>query len=110
MDVLDGWGLVALQGSKASKILQSLLDNQLISLDPYPFLGQSIHTKVAGEDGSKSLIKPEDSLNFAKLLTNQLGVSLTGLAARDLLRLEAGMCLYGSYLDKSVGVGEAGLG
>ncbi|POW03112.1 hypothetical protein PSHT_11820 [Puccinia striiformis] len=122
MDVLDGWGLVALQGPNASKILQGLLDNQSISLDQSLFFGQSIHTKVAGkevhiarsgytgEDGFEISIKPEDSLNFAELLANQPGVSLTGLAARDSLRLEAGMCLYGSDLDESVGVGEAGLG
>ncbi|KAI9625012.1 hypothetical protein H4Q26_016579 [Puccinia striiformis f. sp. tritici PST-130] len=107
MDVLDGWGLVALQGPNASKILQGLLDNQSISLDQSLFFGQSIHTKVAGkevhiarsgytgEDGFEISIKPEDSLNFAELLANQPG---------------AGMCLYGSDLDESVGVGEAGLG
>ncbi|KAA1121904.1 Aminomethyltransferase, mitochondrial [Puccinia graminis f. sp. tritici] len=122
MDILDGWGLLALQGPKASKILQPLLDDRSLSLDQSLFFGQSIHTKVAGtevhiarsgytgEDGFEISVPPTDALGFAELLAKQPGVTLTGLAARDSLRLEAGMCLYGADLDESVGVAEAGLG
>ncbi|KNZ51360.1 glycine cleavage system T protein [Puccinia sorghi] len=122
MDVLDGWGLLALQGPKASSILQPLLDDRSISLDKTLFFGQSLHTKVAGtevhvarsgytgEDGFEISVGSADALGFAELLASQPGVTLTGLAARDSLRLEAGMCLYGADLDESVGVAEAGLG
>ncbi|WAQ80706.1 hypothetical protein PtA15_1A44 [Puccinia triticina] len=122
IDVLDGWGLLALQGPRASPILQSLLDDQSLSLDKSLFFGQSIHTTIAGtrvhiarsgytgEDGFEISVPPGNALSFAELLANQPGVTLTGLAARDSLRLEAGMCLYGADLDESVGVAEAGLG
>lgn len=121
IDILDDWGLLALQGPKASQILQPLLDDRSIRLDSTLFFGQSIHTKLAGvdahiarsgytgEDGFEISVEPAAALGFAESLASQAGVTLTGLAARDSLRLEAGMCLYGSDLDESVGVAEAGL-
>ena len=51
---------------------------------------------------------PTETVEVAKLLS-QAPVQLTGLGARDSLRLEAGMCLYGQDLDEDTSPVEAGL-
>lgn len=53
-------------------------------------------------------IPPRDTVEVAKLLS-KAPVQLTGLGARDSLRLEAGMCLYGQDLDEDTTPVEAGL-
>ncbi len=52
---------------------------------------------------------PESSVALTYLLTSQPDVQLIGLGARDSLRLEAGMCLYGHDLDETISPVEAGL-
>lgn len=58
---------------------------------------------------SKISIPPASAVDITSKLTASPGVSLIGLGARDSLRLEAGMCLYGHDLDESVSPIEAGL-
>jgi len=61
-----------------------------------------------GEDGFEISIPPEHTVATTRLLSKD-PVQLIGLAARDSLRLEAGMCLYGHDLDESTSPVEAGL-
>lgn len=122
IEVMDGHGLIALQGPQASKTLQPLLDDQSLKLDNSLFFGQSLHTEVrgvrvhvarsgyTGEDGFEISMPPDQAASLTSTIAQQAGVTLVGLAARDSLRLEAGLCLYGTDLDETVGVGEAGLG
>lgn len=64
-----------------------------------------------GEDGVEISISGEKSAFIVEALLNstQAKVQLAGLGARDSLRLEAGLCLYGNDIDQSTSPIEAGL-
>jgi len=114
--VLDGWGLVALQGPESAKYLQALTSFDLsgLTFGNSAFLSiEGINLHVArggytGEDGFEISIPPAHTTEVARLLSKH-PVQLTGLGARDSLRLEAGMCLYGNDLDEETTPIEAGL-
>ncbi|KAG9011085.1 Aminomethyltransferase, mitochondrial [Tulasnella sp. JGI-2019a] len=120
MKVMEDWGLVALQGPEAATCLQQHVKEDLTKL----LFGQSMFAEVAGvkchiarggytgEDGFEISIPPQDTVMITELLTNPAAGShaqLTGLGARDSLRLEAGMCLYGHDLSEDITPVEAGL-
>ncbi|KAL7412950.1 hypothetical protein BDY24DRAFT_352301 [Mrakia frigida] len=117
MEVLEGWGLIALQGPKAVEVLQQHTSHDLSTL----YFGQSAYMDVkgvnchvarggyTGEDGFEISIPPANTVDITALLAATEPVQLTGLGPRDSLRLEAGMCLYGHDLDESVSPVEAGL-
>ena len=62
-----------------------------------------------GEDGYEISLPEDHAENFAKALLAQDGVAPIGLGARDSLRLEAGLCLYGSDIDTTTTPVEAAL-
>lgn len=68
---------------------------------PCRLVARLTHTQIS--------IAPEDTVPVAEALTALPRVQWTGLGARDSLRLEAGMCLYGHDLSEDVGPIEAGL-
>lgn len=134
--VLDGWGLVALQGPLSAEILQDVLvETNATDLEGNPvdiqtlYFGQCKHLIVkrsdgesapvlvsrggyTGEDGFEISIPPHWTRTFAQLLLTEAGperLRLAGLGARDSLRLEAGMCLYGHDLNDDITPVEAGL-
>ncbi|KAK7456453.1 Aminomethyltransferase, mitochondrial [Stygiomarasmius scandens] len=116
LEVLEDWGLVALQGPKAAAYLQALTSFDLKELTFgssafVPIEGFNLHVArggYTGEDGFEISIPPQHTVEVTKMLSNS-PVQLTGLAARDSLRLEAGMCLYGNDLDEITTPVEAGL-
>jgi aminomethyltransferase len=128
-EVLDGWGLVALQGPLSEDILASVLAKpEQTNLRNLHF-GQSkfVQLKLAdgkisseilvsrggytGEDGFEISIKPEETVAVteALLAVGPEKLQLAGLGARDSLRLESGMCLYGHDLDDTTTPVEAAL-
>jgi aminomethyltransferase len=62
-----------------------------------------------GEDGFEISIAADKAVDLARLFLAQEGVEPIGLGARDSLRLEAGMCLYGHELDETTSPVEANL-
>ncbi|CAE6468650.1 unnamed protein product [Rhizoctonia solani] len=116
IEVLENWGLVALQGPKAAEVLQNISSFDFTSL----VFGRSAFVDITGirchvarggytgEDGFEISIPPEHTVNITELISKP-PVQLTGLGARDSLRLEAGMCLYGNDLDETTSPVEAGL-
>uniref|UniRef100_A0A0G4IBE5 Aminomethyltransferase n=1 Tax=Chromera velia CCMP2878 TaxID=1169474 RepID=A0A0G4IBE5_9ALVE len=120
LDVRDDLALLALQGPSAMKSLQKLLPAS-IDLTKVPFM-TGILTPVSGiegctvtrcgytgEDGFEISVPNDSVVSFMKTLLDIEGVKAAGLAARDSLRLEAGLCLYGHDMDEDTTPVEAGL-
>jgi aminomethyltransferase len=100
--------LIALQGPKAESALANLCDeiSSMRFMDAGPrrvggidcFVSRSGYT---GEDGFEISIPADAAERLAKALLADSGVLPIGLGARDSLRLEAGLCLYGHDIDTS---------
>jgi aminomethyltransferase len=109
--------MIAVQGPNARDKTLGLLDADAraaaAALKPFfgTFAGDWFiaRTGYTGEDGFEIVLPPADAPGFWQQL-RAAGVRPTGLGARDTLRLEAGMNLYGSDMDESVSPLEAALG
>jgi aminomethyltransferase len=116
-DISQDQTLIALQGPKALATLQPLVEQDLSSLRPYhhadvTLLGQPAwlaRTGYTGEDGFEIMSSPALGQQLWQTLQDQ-GVTPCGLGARDTLRLEAAMGLYGQDIDETTTPLEAGLG
>jgi glycine cleavage system T protein (aminomethyltransferase) len=115
-DESDSWALLALQGPEAPKLLQDLTDTDLSGLKPFRFAEGEVdgvpaiisRTGYTGEDGFEIYLSPDGAPRVWRGLI-EAGVTPAGLGARDTLRLEAGMCLYGNELDAETTPLEAGI-
>jgi aminomethyltransferase len=74
-----------------------------------PFDCHVSRSGYTGEDGFEISVAAAVASDLARLLLAQAGVEPIGLGARDSLRLEAGLCLYGQDLDETTSPVEAGL-
>lgn len=104
---------LALQGPIACNLLQTLglpaADlNFMNATEPRPgwLISRSGYT---GEDGFEIALPASEAEGFANKLLSNDAVMWIGLAARDSLRLEAGLCLYGQDLDEQTNPRSAGL-
>ena len=121
MDASSRYALLAVQGPAAAGIVQPLTGVDLATLKHYSFAhgeianvrGTISRTGYTGEDGVEIFVPPQqaDRVWQAVLASGQAdGLIPCGLGARDTLRLEAGMRLYGNDIDETTSVFEAGLG
>ena len=108
--------LIALQGPKAeaalSRLAPACVDMHFMDVRALDILGAACvvtRSGYTGEDGFEISTPPERASEIAAALLEDATVALIGLGARDSLRLEAGMCLYGADLDTTTTPIEAGL-
>ena len=103
--------LLAVQGPKAAELLPSLAHLPFMGVAETTLLGAEViatRSGYTGEDGFEISVAADQAEGFARRLLG-LGITLAGLGARDSLRLEAGLCLYGQDLDETTSPVEAGL-
>ena len=111
----DQKSLIAIQGPKSVEILNQILktvaDLNFMSGNWFTYKDQKLYVTrsgYTGEDGFEVSISNELAEVFTKELLEN-GAKLIGLGARDTLRLEAGLCLYGHELDTEITPIEANL-
>ena len=113
--------LVAIQGPRAAEILRPLTDVDLAGLRYYAIAEGTVagipalvaRTGYTGEDGFEVFVdwdRGPDAWNALAEAGKAANVIACGLGARDTLRLEAGMPLYGNELDRQTNPFDAGLG
>jgi aminomethyltransferase len=116
-DETEDWALLALQGPEAADLLQNLTATDLSTLKYFRFADGEVagvktiisRTGYTGEDGFELYLPSDDAPRVWRELL-EAGATPAGLGARDTLRLEAGMCLYGNELDPETTPLEAGIG
>lgn len=111
--------LIALQGPKAVKVLQNLVGGNLSNLNfmEASFMSiPNIDEKVlvsrcgyTGEDGFEISVSDKKVVELFDLLLKNPDVRVAGLGARDTLRLESGLCLYGHDMNEETTPIEASL-
>ncbi|OYD09875.1 glycine cleavage system aminomethyltransferase GcvT [Paludifilum halophilum] len=121
-NVSDRIAQIALQGPRAEKVLQRLTETDLSRIRPFRFQadvdldgvsGLVSRTGYTGEDGFEIYLDAEKApLLWEKILETGKddGVVPCGLGARDTLRFEARLALYGNELSASISPIEAGIG
>ncbi|MEW5995693.1 MAG: glycine cleavage system aminomethyltransferase GcvT, partial [Candidatus Zixiibacteriota bacterium] len=120
-DVSSELGLLAVQGPNAQKVMSEVTDYDLDSMAYYTSAVAKIggvdllfsRTGYTGEDGFEIYIPPQHCTTLWQALTEtgkKYAMALVGLGARDTLRLEVKMALYGNDIDEMTTPIEAGLG
>jgi aminomethyltransferase len=117
----DRHALLALQGPKACEVLARVTAAEVGSMPPFTFRPIEVsgidcvasRTGYTGEDGFEISCRPEQATALWESLMaagEPDGIKPAGLGARDTLRLEAKLCLYGNDIDATTTPLEAGLG
>ena len=115
-NVSGDWAQLAVQGPEADRVLQTMTDARLADIKYYRFTTGSVdgaqaivsRTGYTGEDGFEVYVAPEHAPRILRKLV-EAGVKPCGLGARDTLRLEAKMALYGNDIDHTTTPVEADL-
>jgi aminomethyltransferase len=116
LEVDEKHALIALQGPRAVKVLSKLAPGvgtmSFMTARTTTLGGVPVHltrSGYTGEDGYEIAVPNESVAAIWKLLTDDADVEPIGLGARDSLRLEAGLCLYGHDIDTTTSPVEARL-
>lgn len=117
-DLSNEISLLAIQGPYSLKVLQNLTKYDLSTLTLFDFSEFEVMNRkcmvsrsgYTGEDGFEIYASNDDILFLFKELASLPEVSLCGLGARDTLRFEAAMPLYGHEISEDINPLEAGLG
>jgi len=116
LEVLDDLALIALQGPSAATVLgrfapaarlMDFMTSEPLSINDVPCIVS--RSGYSGEDGYEISMPADQAERLCRLLLDEPEVMAAGLGARDSLRLEAGLCLYGSDIDDTTSPIEAGL-
>jgi aminomethyltransferase len=121
VDASSRYALLALQGPAAIDVLQRLIGADLGAMKSYRFVHGEVanvratvsRTGYTGEDGFEIFVPPQSADRVWQAILQEgerAGVTPCGLGARDTLRLEAGMRLYGNDIDETTTALEADLG
>ncbi len=109
--------LIALQGPRAARVLAEVIPG----VETLGFMESGVfrtetglaavsRSGYTGEDGFEISVEASAAESLARLILAEPSVLPIGLGARDTLRLEAGLCLYGQDMDETVSPAEAALG
>ncbi len=116
LEVIEDRALLALQGPKAAEVLARFAPQvtEMVFMDIRELEIAGCRCIVSrsgytGEDGYEISVPAKSAVEFAKRLTAEAEVEWIGLGARDSLRLECGLCLYGHDLDTTTTPVEASL-
>ena len=116
LEILHDDALIALQGPKAAQVLKRFVPQvaQLYFMDAIQCVVEGVPCRISrsgysGEDGFEIAIPAHSAEAFTQQLLSDDTVKLIGLGARDSLRLEAGLSLYGHDLNEETTPSEAGL-
>ncbi len=117
LDILADSALLAIQGPEAARVLSAHLpgcgDMAFMSVRLFAGTGfgnvWASRSGYTGEDGFEISLGAEHAEAFARALLRDDALKPAGLGARDTLRLEAGLCLYGHDIDETTSPVEAGL-
>ncbi len=113
---LDNYALLALQGPRACEVLEKIIPevSRLVFMDGLQIEHNGTTYRITrsgytGEDGFEIALPADQAADFAKRLLEDEQVKAIGLGARDSLRLEAGLCLYGHDMNTDTTPLEAAL-
>ena len=112
----DDLALIALQGPKAAEVFSDIVPEaadlkfmETMTADIMGAPGRVSRLGYTGEDGFEISVPAGYATALAERLISDDRVACAGLGARDSLRLEAGLCLYGNDIDTTTSPIEAGL-
>jgi aminomethyltransferase len=106
LEIADDRSLLALQGPAAASVLDRIIPGcarqTFMTMAPYDWNGVYLIVSrcgYTGEDGFEVSVPNDHAVRLAKAMLADADVAPIGLGARDSLRLEAGLCLYGHDID-----------